>query len=171
LGAKEKQIIGEAKYSVTLWRHRFGESKNFRAPLKGFGLPNRISDRNTNQRSKITEGITMKKLVFATILSLALLTALPMTAFAHGHGNAASTVNRTGGPCAVTNCNIVGNHYHDGVPGAGHSIGDGHDYHQVCTVKNCAKTGSHTHDGVECLPHTNGDGRGYHGSRGGGGHC
>jgi hypothetical protein len=72
----------------------------------------------------------MKKLISATILSLVLLTALPMTAFAHGHGSAANTTSRTVGPCAAENCNIVGNHYHDGVLSAGHFIGDGHDYHQ-----------------------------------------
>jgi hypothetical protein len=104
----------------------------------------------------------MKKLVFATVLSLALLMALPMTALAHGHGSVVTTANRTVALCAAENCNIVGNHYHDGVLSAGHSVGDGHDYHQICTVKNCAKTGNHTHSGVECLPHTSGDGHGYH---------
>jgi hypothetical protein len=112
----------------------------------------------------------MKKLVFATVLSLALLMALPTAAFAHGHGSAATTANRTAALCAVPDCNVVGDHYHDGVLSVGHSIGDGHDYHQICTVKNCSKTGSHTHNGVECLPHASGDGHGYHQARHSGGH-
>jgi hypothetical protein len=80
----------------------------------------------------IMGGITMKKLLLASVWVLALLMSLPITAFAHGHGSVAATANRTIVLCAVPDCNIVGNHYHDGVLSAGHSIGDGHGhgYHQ-----------------------------------------
>jgi hypothetical protein len=101
----------------------------------------------------------MKKLVSAIGLSLALTAALPLTALAHGHGGAAKPTITL---CSVTDCHIVANHYHDSVLCAGHSIGDGHDYHQICTVKNCTKTSSHDHKGVTCLPHTVGDGHSYH---------
>ncbi|MDR1159399.1 MAG: hypothetical protein LBK69_02120 [Syntrophomonadaceae bacterium] len=103
----------------------------------------------------------MKKIVSGIALSLALLAALPLTAFAHGGGAVSQTAL-----CAVENCNIAGSHYHDGVLCGGHYIGDGHDYHQICTVKNCTKNGNHTHNGVECLPHTNNGGYGCHKSGG-----
>lgn len=113
----------------------------------------------------------MKKLISATVLSFALLMVAPTAAFAHCHGSVAAAASWTVALCAVENCNVVGNHYHDGVLSAGHYIGDGHDYHQVCDVRNCAKTVSHAHNGVERLPRASGDSRGHNGSRSGEGRC
>ncbi|MDR1206479.1 MAG: hypothetical protein LBL26_13540 [Peptococcaceae bacterium] len=69
----------------------------------------------------------MKKLVSVTILLLALLTVLPVSAFAHGHGGAAK---QTAALRAAENCGIAGSHYHDGVLCAGYSMVDGHDCRQ-----------------------------------------
>jgi hypothetical protein len=63
----------------------------------------------------------MKKIVLATILSLALVTALPIAAFAHGRcgGYVGVSARQTVGLCAVPDCDITGYHYHDGVLCAG----------------------------------------------------
>jgi hypothetical protein len=75
----------------------------------------------------IREGITMKKLVSVTVLLLALLTVLPVSAFARGHGGAAK---QTAALRAAGNCDIAGSHYHDGVLCDGYSIGGGYDCRQ-----------------------------------------
>ena len=100
----------------------------------------------------------MKKIIAALSLSALMLTALPMTSFAHGHGYRSAGGSHS--LCNVENCNTVGEHQHDGVSYSGHFIGDGHDYHQACPVEDCAQTGCHEHDGSTCLPHGNNAGRG-----------
>jgi hypothetical protein len=71
----------------------------------------------------------MKKLIPAIALSLALLTALPATAFAHGHGGV--TAKQPVSLRATPNCNIVGSHDHDGILCIGHYPGDGHGCYQA----------------------------------------
>ena len=91
----------------------------------------------------------MKKIIAAFALSTVLLAAVPLTA--------ATNYSL----CSAENCNVSGNHQHDGITYAGHYMGDGHDYHQACTEKGCTETGSHDHNGNVCLPH-NGNGSGSH---------
>ena len=106
----------------------------------------------------------MKKIIAAFALSTVLLAAVPLTASAHGHGRnraCSGTAATNYSLCSAENCNVSGNHQHDGITYAGHYMGDGHDYHQECTEKGCTETGSHDHNGNVCLPH-NGNGSGSH---------
>ena len=106
----------------------------------------------------------MKKIIAAFALSTVLLAAVPLTASAHGHGHnsaCSGTAATNYSLCSAENCNVSGNHQHDGITYAGHYMGDGQDYHQACTEKGCTETGSHDHNGNVCLPH-NGNGSGSH---------
>jgi len=105
----------------------------------------------------------MRKKIISVTLAALLISVMPMTVFAHGHGNKVKTATAvTYALCTAKNCNIVENHKHNGTTYAGHHIGDGHEYHQLCTVKNCTKTGAHNHNGITCLPHSDDDGHSYH---------
>lgn len=113
----------------------------------------------------------IKKAAAALAMSAIMLTAMPLTVFAHGHGHHGGNVSSVPvySLCSVENCNTTGNHHHDGITYTGHYIGDGHDYHQACTVEGCVESGCHDHDGAVCLPHNgNGcyDGSGSHHSTG-----
>lgn len=74
--------------------------------------------------------------------------------------------------CTVEDCNTLGNHWHDGVCYSGHTLNDGHDYHQVCSVANCTLTTTHVHNGVTYMGHHTEDGHagGCYGYGYGGGH-
>lgn len=66
----------------------------------------------------------MKKKVFALLMAATLmLTMLPASALAHGHG---SGHKRT---CSRTNCEATRVHKHGGKTYAGHSANDGHSWH------------------------------------------
>lgn len=111
----------------------------------------------------------MKKAIIIFVATVLVVGLMPVTSFAHGHcGN--STTTSTYSLCSVENCHLTGDHKHNNTTYTGHSMNDGHDYHQLCNVNNCGKTGTHEHNGTTRLPHTNGDGHGYHnagGHRGG----
>lgn len=95
----------------------------------------------------------MKKIIAAFALSTVLLAAVPLTASAHGHGHnsaCSGTAATNYSLCSAENCNVSGNHQHDGITYAGHYMGDGHDYHQACMEKGCTETGSHDHNGNVC---------------------
>ena len=112
----------------------------------------------------------MKKgvLVVAVVLAVG---QTSMTALAHGHGRGHHRAKvTTYSQCNVDGCNVTSVHLHDGVYCYGHSLGDGHDYHEVCDVEGCTESTEHEHDGVSCLPHSSNDGHSYHHSRGCGGH-
>lgn len=94
----------------------------------------------------------MKKTIAALALSAVMLTAMPLTVFAHGHSHGTDSSAACNSLCSVENCNETGNHQHDGVTYSGHYIGDGHDYHQACTTEGCTRTGCHEHNGTVCLP-------------------
>lgn len=79
----------------------------------------------------------MKKTIAALALSAVMLTAMPLTVFAHGHSHGTDSSAACNSLCSVENCNETGNHQHDGVTYSGHYIGDGHDYHQACTTEGC----------------------------------
>lgn len=96
----------------------------------------------------------MKKIIAAIALSAVMLTAMPLTAFAHGHSHGTASSAAGYSLCNVENCNVTGNHQHDGVTCLGHYIGDGHDYHQACTTEGCTRTDCHEHNGTVCLPHS-----------------
>lgn len=103
----------------------------------------------------------MKKRTLAFLVAAVLmLTLMPLSALAHGHGGGYSL-------CSVDSCGITGLHRHDGICYAGHYSGDGHDYHQVCTVRGCTSTVHHEHNGVSYLPGAS-TGRGHHSGRHGG---
>lgn len=111
----------------------------------------------------------MKKavLVFAGVLVLG--QTVSMTAMAHGHGRGHHGT-RTAvvySQCNVDGCNVTTVHEHDGEYCYGHTLWDGHDYHQVCDVEGCTEWREHEHDGVCWLPHSSNDGHSYHHS----GHC
>lgn len=105
-----------------------------------------------------------KVLILLSVVTLVMAT-LPVFAFAHGHNRGTSYAL-----CSTQGCNTVGIHKHGGTYYSGHSIGDGHDYHQVCSVQGCTKTVNHMHDGVTCFPHNNVGGQSYHNGHGGNGH-
>lgn len=95
----------------------------------------------------------MKKAVGICVLAMVLLMALPVGASAQAYAL-----------CNVEGCHDTQTHSHQGKLYAGHSLEDGHAYHQTCTVRRCTQTTAHVHDGVTCLPHSAGDGHGYHAS-------
>lgn len=77
--------------------------------------------------------------------------------------------------CNVENCNLSYCHDHDGTTYQGHSLYDGHDYHQLCSYSDCTLTSSHDHDGATYMGHHAEDGhsyhnQGHHGRRHGGRH-
>ena len=67
----------------------------------------------------------MKKIVVVIAVSLFLLAAIPLTAFAYGYlGNRATyvaAVTAPAAPCQLDGCNTVGSHWHDGVAYAHHN--------------------------------------------------
>lgn len=107
-----------------------------------------------------------KKNIIAALATVILMTGLmPVAVFAHGHNGSNTAAQYS--PCNVENCNTVGNHKHNGTTYTGHTMNDGHDYHQLCNVDSCTKTGSHKHNGTICLPHTNGNSHTNHSTSGG----
>lgn len=113
----------------------------------------------------------MKKTIAALALSAVMLTAMPLTVSAHGHGYGADSSAACYSLCTVENCNTTGIHQHNAVTYTGHYIGDGHDYHQACNVQGCTQTGCHEHNGTVCLPHNKSGCNGASGSHhNGGGH-
>lgn len=113
----------------------------------------------------------MKKLVSLLAAVLLVTTIFPVSAFAHGHCGSGNT--GAGYPlCSVKDCDKTDSHRHSGTWYSGHSISDGHTYHEVCSVSGCTLTTSHEHDGVTCWPHSTNDGHSYHasGHKSGGGH-
>lgn len=104
----------------------------------------------------------MKKKIAAILMSAVLVvTLLPTVASAHGHSGSSGT-SKTYTLCNTENCNTTGLHKHGNTYYTGHTLTDGHDYHEVCTVQGCTKTANHEHNGVTCLPHSSGDGHSYH---------
>ena len=104
-------------------------------------------------------------MVLAAVLVLG--QTMSMTAMAHGHGRGHHRTRVVYSQCNVDGCNVTAVHEHDGVYCYGHTLWDGHDYHQVCDVEGCTEVTEHEHDGVYCLPHCSNDGHSYHDS----GHC
>lgn len=112
----------------------------------------------------------MKKTIAALALFAVMLTAMPLTVFAHGHSHGTDSSAACNSLCSVENCNETWNHQHDGVTYSGHYIGDGHDYHQACTTEGCTRTGCHEHNGTVCLPHSGNGCNGASGSHHNGSH-
>jgi hypothetical protein len=104
----------------------------------------------------------MKKMITA-LATVAITLALPIAAFAHGHGGTTQTAAATKyAVCQIEDCALGYTHEHDGASCLPHNASDGHDYHDVCDVKGCAKTTVHTHGDTVCTPHALSDGHGYH---------
>lgn len=98
------------------------------------------------------------------LIAAMVITVLPGMALAHGHSSRTSCVaSAVSYPlCDFEDCSIAEAHMHGSVCYAGHSVGDGHEHHQVCPVRDCTLTTNHEHDGVTCFPHNAADGHGYH---------
>lgn len=102
-----------------------------------------------------------KKLCFTAAAALALTVTLGFStaqpAMAHGcHGGYSRSNSYP--VCNVENCSIGYTHLHDGAYYCGHSLNDGHDYHQLCTVEGCTDTTAHYHDEVCYMGHYANDG-------------
>lgn|GEM_PF-1133474 len=97
----------------------------------------------------------MKKRIIMLFTTVILLTVLlPTTVFAHGHNQSGnSSQNTVYGLCTNEDCHMADVHKHEGTYYSGHTLDDGHDYHQVCTVQDCTETVIHEHDGLTCFPH------------------
>lgn len=102
----------------------------------------------------------MKKTVVIAAMVMIIIAAMPLTAFARGHGGN-STPNTGYSVCTLEDCTQTGLHYHDSTAYAAHYYGDGHDYHGYCGVTDCAIAGYHDHDGTYCFGRTVSDGYGY----------
>lgn len=109
----------------------------------------------------------MKQRIAAIAITAALsLAVLPTAALAHGHHGAAT--RQSYALCNVDQCNTTGLHLHDGTYYCGHTLDDGHTYHQACTVAGCTEICAHEHNGVPCLPQAGGGG--HHAGHTGRGH-
>jgi predicted carbohydrate-binding protein with CBM5 and CBM33 domain len=106
----------------------------------------------------------MKKVISLLTVALLVTLLLSVTALAHGHGGSyAGQVAATRyAVCTVEDCNTTYAHQHDGTWYCGHTLNDGHEYHEVCGVSGCTLTYAHEHDGEYCFPHTANDGHTYH---------
>lgn len=114
----------------------------------------------------------MKKAISIITVAILVLGLMNVTVFAHGHRGSGTTTPAYK-LCSLENCNVVGNHKHNGIVYTGHSMSDGHNYHQLCNIKSCNKSLSHQHNSQTYLPHTSQDGHHYHkgsGSNHGGHH-
>lgn len=102
-----------------------------------------------------------KKIMSVVAASCLMVSLCAMPAMAH-HGNGhhrSSQITYT--VCNVEGCSLTYNHIHNGQYCYGHSLNDGHDYHEACTIAGCTETGVHYHND-NC----------YFGcSQGRGGHC
>lgn len=109
----------------------------------------------------------MKKRLSIFLLMVALLVPLTsITGSASGHHRGGRyRSNASYAVCNVDSCNIGGNHRHNGTYYRGHTLGDGHDYHELCGVENCTYSGVHSHDGNYYFAHHTGDGHNYHQGR------
>lgn len=106
-----------------------------------------------------------KKVTIIAIAALLIMSITPTTAFAHGHSRGSQTVTSSKQKyslCNIDECEIEQIHLHDGTYYCGHSLNDGHDYHELCAVKNCTETGLHEHNGDYCFGHYLQDGHSYH---------
>lgn len=112
----------------------------------------------------------MKKTIITFTLTALMVTALPMTALAHGHHNSGDSPSRTYTLCPVENCNVSEIHQHDQVTYCGHTTDDGHDFHQACSVNGCTRTGEHSHNGTTCQPHSSTAGHSHGKHHGNGSH-
>jgi hypothetical protein len=115
----------------------------------------------------------MKKLVTVLTVALFVTILIPVTAFAHGHSGtrrATSNIATRYAVCTVDDCNLTYSHQHDETWYCGHTLNDGHEYHEICSVISCTLTAVHEHDGVLCFPHAVNDGHSYHLSGHGGRH-
>ena len=64
--------------------------------------------------------------------------------------------------CTIEDCNIMEDHWHDGVCYDGHFLDDGCDWHVACDVNGCHLTTEHEHDGIICMGHCATDGHSWH---------
>ena len=67
-----------------------------------------------------------KRITRALAVAMLVLTALPITASAHGHHRGNGAQNNSYSICTVENCNTSGIHCHGDTYYAGHYMNDGH---------------------------------------------
>lgn len=105
----------------------------------------------------------MIKRIMTSLLVMALMAVIfSTTAFAAGHHGSTTTNRVSYSVCTVEGCNLTYNHSHNGKYYYGHTLSDGHTYHQLCTVEDCTLTATHTHDGSTYFGHHLEDGHEYH---------
>lgn len=108
----------------------------------------------------------MKKVFSVLAITLAMVSMLSVTAFAHGgHGHVKRTKSQPQhAVCTVKDCTETGSHQHDGNWYCSQNGNTGDT--AVCTVDGCSELGLHQHDGVDyyCQNHGAGvgHGRGHH---------
>lgn len=117
-----------------------------------------------NQKKHKGGFIPMKKITGLMAVAL-IIASMSSTAFGASSVNTASLKAQASAAytnCVVNGCNLTGAHQHDGKTYAGHTVNDGHTYHEFCGVSNCTTTGTHDHNGSTYFSHHNGDGHNYH---------